>query len=95
MTFFGVSTLLFDDGETKLFVDGFFSRPSASKVIFSKLSTDKTLIKEIIEEYDLANLQGIVTTHSHYDHALDAAMLARLTTCKLFGSISTLNLGRG
>ena len=28
VTFFGVSTLLFDDGETQILLDGFFSRPS-------------------------------------------------------------------
>jgi L-ascorbate metabolism protein UlaG (beta-lactamase superfamily) len=95
VTFFGVSTLLFDDGETQLFVDGFFSRPSARKVVFSKLATDEDLLKNIIAEYDLTKLKAVVTTHSHYDHALDAAILAKLTSAKLFGSISTLNLGRG
>ena len=28
VTFLGVSTLLFDDGETRIMTDGFFSRPS-------------------------------------------------------------------
>ena len=27
-TWFGVTTLLFDDGDTQLLIDGFFSRPS-------------------------------------------------------------------
>ena len=28
VTWFGVTTLLFDDGDTQLLIDGFFSRPS-------------------------------------------------------------------
>ena len=29
VTWYGVTTLLFDDGDTKLLIDGFFSRPTA------------------------------------------------------------------
>src|SRR6185436_8780616 len=33
--------------------------------------------------------------HSHYDHALDAAYIAKRTGAILYGSASTLNIGRG
>jgi len=34
--FFGISTLLFSDGETHILVDGFFSRSSFQDVLFNK-----------------------------------------------------------
>ena len=40
-------------------------------------------------------VHGIFVTHSHYDHALDVAYIAQKTGAPLFGSSSTLNLGRG
>lgn len=95
VTFFGVSTLLFDDGSSQILVDGFFSRPSASQVIFKKLKTDQRKLRQVISNYKINKLEAIFTTHTHYDHALDAAILAKMTSAKLHGSESTLNLGRG
>jgi len=95
VTFFGTSTLLFDDGQTQIIVDGFFSRPKASKVIFGKLRSDKKLMSELVEKYDLQRLKGVFVCHSHYDHAMDAPLLSKQTGAVLYGSFSTLNLGKG
>ena len=40
VTFVGVSTLLLDDGESALLVDGFFSRPGLARVALGRLSPD-------------------------------------------------------
>ncbi|WP_235298150.1 MBL fold metallo-hydrolase [Portibacter marinus] len=95
VTYFGVSTLLFNDGETKFIIDGFFTRPSASKVLFRKLTTDKKLVNQIVRDYELQDLDAVLVNHSHYDHALDAAYLAKSTSAQLIGSPSTINLGKG
>ena len=44
VTFLGTGTLLFDDGETQLMTDGFFSRPSLLKVIRGKIETDPKVV---------------------------------------------------
>lgn len=95
VTFFGVSSLLFDDGENQIMVDGFFTRPSAFKVVFGKLQTDTALVSQIIKEYNIHRLKGVFVTHSHYDHALDAGFVCATTGAALYGSKSAVNVGRG
>jgi L-ascorbate metabolism protein UlaG (beta-lactamase superfamily) len=95
VTFFGVSTLLIDDGETQLLIDGFFSRYSMSKILLSAVQSDTASIDRVLTEYDISRLKGIFVTHSHYDHGFDAGYIAKKTGTPLYGSPSTLNIGRG
>ncbi|MFH7765504.1 MBL fold metallo-hydrolase [Acinetobacter sp. BSP-28] len=94
--FFGVSTLLFDDGKTQILIDGFFSRPSLSQVLFQKIQSQPEVIQRMIQQQHLQRTQAILVTHSHYDHTLDLAELGkRLPHTKIIGSSSTLNIARG
>lgn len=94
--FFGVSTLLFDDGQDQILIDGFFSRPMLAKVIFQRIYSDSDLISRIIRQHDLYRTQAILVTHSHYDHALDLSILGNsLTNAQIIGSNSSLNIARG
>lgn len=94
--FFGVSTLLFDDGKTQILIDGFFSRPSLSQVLFQKIQSQPEVIQRMIQQQHLQRTQAILVTHSHYDHALDLAELGKqLPQTKIIGSNSTLNIARG
>ncbi|NNG82732.1 MBL fold metallo-hydrolase [Acinetobacter sp. ANC 5378] len=94
--FFGVSTLLFDDGKTQILIDGFFSRPSLSQVLFQKIQSQPAIIQRIIQQQQLQRTQAILVTHSHYDHTLDLAELGkRFPHTKIIGSSSTLNIARG
>ena len=93
--FFGVSTLLFDDGQAQILIDGFFSRPSLSQTIFTQIQSDQPLLHSYIDQYDLKRTRAIFVTHSHYDHALDIPMLAhQLPKAMIVGSKSTLNIAR-
>lgn len=94
--YFGVSTLLFDDGETQILIDGFFSRPSLLHVLFGRIHSSPNKIKDIIQHHQLSRNQAIFVSHSHYDHALDIAELARqLPQTRIIGSQSSLNIARG
>lgn len=95
ITYFGVSTLLFEDGNTKFMIDGFLTRPPVLKVLFGKLKTDEGLIDKFVQENEIEELDGILVNHTHYDHALDAAYLAKSTSAILYGSSSAMNLGKG
>lgn len=95
VTFFGVSTLLFDDGETQILLDGFFSRPSMLAALFTDIESDTALIDQLIASHQMDRVKGIFVTHSHYDHSFDAGYTALKTHATLFGSQSTLNVGRG
>jgi L-ascorbate metabolism protein UlaG (beta-lactamase superfamily) len=95
VTFLGVSTLLFDDGETQVMTDGFFSRPTFLKVVKGKIETDPKAVDAALKRAGVTRLRALFVSHSHYDHAFDVAHVIKKTGAKLHGSISTLNLGRG
>ena len=93
VTFLGTATLLFDDGETMLMTDGFLSRPPLRKTL--SLQTDAKVVDAALEKAGATRLAALFVAHSHYDHALDCAYVARRTGAVLHGSVSTLNVGRG
>lgn len=95
VTFFGTSTLLFDDGETAWMTDAFFSRPGVFDVAFGKITPNEVLVSEALKQSGVKSLAAIIPIHSHYDHALDSALVAQKTGAKLMGSSSTANIGRG
>lgn len=95
VSFFGVSTLLFDDGTDQILIDGFFSRAPLQHVIFSKLSGDLAYLNKWVQQYDLKRTRAILVTHSHYDHALDLANLTMLlSNSQVIGSQTSLNIAR-
>ena len=93
--FVGVATLLFDDGETAWMTDGFFSRPSLARVLFTRIEPDRAAIERGLQRLGVTKLAAVVPVHSHYDHAMDAPLVAMQTGATLIGSASTLNVGRG
>ena len=95
VTFLGVATLLIDDGETQLLTDGFVTRPPLFKTAFGKIGSDSTIVKSVIKQLQINRLKVVFTAHSHYDHAMDAPCMAKLTGADLYGSSSTLNIGSG
>jgi L-ascorbate metabolism protein UlaG (beta-lactamase superfamily) len=94
VTFLGVSTLLFDDGETALMTDGFFSRPSVFSLL-RPIKPDTERIAGSLRQAGIEQLAAVIVVHSHYDHALDAPVVAQRTGAVLVGSPSTANIGRG
>ncbi|CAN5286110.1 MBL fold metallo-hydrolase [soil metagenome] len=92
--FAGVSSLLFDDGETAWMTDGFFSRPSLA-AMFGRIAPDQARIGAGLQSLGVGHLAAVIPLHSHYDHAMDAPVVARLTGALLIGSASTLQIGRG
>lgn len=94
--FLGVATVLLDDGETVLMTDGFFSRPDKLTAFLGKVEPDVPGIARGLQRAQLkGRLAAVIPLHSHYDHAMDAPEVARLTGATLLGSSSTLNVGRG
>lgn len=95
-TWLGVSTLLFDDGETQILVDGFISRPTLFESIMGKpVTCDAPMINYVMNEYGMRRLAAIVPAHSHYDHAMDVGAIANRSSASILGSESTANIARG
>ena len=96
VTFLGVSTLLFEDGETAILTDGFFTRPGKLRTLFTKIEPDRDLIARYLKRAGIEKLAAVIVAHSHYDHAFDAPIVAQQTGArKLVGSASTANIARG
>ena len=96
VTWFGVTTLLFDDGVTQILIDGFFSRPSLADIVFDvPVESDAAHINFVIDEYRLRRMAAIIPIHSHFDHAMDIGALANRSSASILGSESTANIARG
>jgi L-ascorbate metabolism protein UlaG (beta-lactamase superfamily) len=94
-TFLGVSTVLLEDGETALLTDGFFSRPSLLRVTLGRLRPDPSRIDAALRRAGIERLAAVLVAHSHYDHALDAPVVAQRTGALLVGSPSTRQIAAG
>lgn len=95
VTFLGVSTLLLDDGQSAILTDGFFSRPSLGRVALRRIAPDSAAIDACLRRAGIQRLEAVVPVHSHFDHALDSALVAERTGAVLLGGRSTANIGRG
>lgn len=95
VTYYGVSTLLFDDGKTQILIDCFFSRYSLLRVGMSKIKTNQKQINALFLDGQLGNLKAVFTAHSHYDHAMDVGYISNKSGAVIYGSSSTLNIARG
>jgi L-ascorbate metabolism protein UlaG (beta-lactamase superfamily) len=95
LTWLGVATLLIDDGSSALMTDGFFSRPSLVTVGLRKVQPSLERIIGCLERARINELEAVMPVHTHYDHALDSAVVAARTGAKLVGGESAANVGRG
>lgn len=97
LTWFGVTGALLSDGQHAVMIDPFFTRPAglANLATNRSIAPDEALIARELSAAGITRLDAVLVSHSHYDHAMDAGVVARLTDAPLLGSPSTLNIGRG
>ncbi len=95
VTWLGVATLLISDGTSALMTDGFFSRPSLATVALRRVEPSLERIIGCLERTRVRSLEAVIPVHTHYDHALDSAVVAGRTEAKLVGGESAANIGRG
>lgn len=95
VTWLGVSTLLFDDNDTQILIDGFFTRLGIADYLFRRVATDIANVNYAMAEYRINRLAAIIPVHSHFDHAMDAGIVANRSSAIVLGSESTANIVRG
>jgi len=91
--FFGATTIEIDDGKTAILIDGFFSRPGLPQLLFTNIEPNEVRISAALEK--MPKPAAVLVAHSHYDHAMDAAVVAQKTESLLLGTNSTANIGHG
>ena len=95
VTFFGTTTLLFDDGKDQLLFDGHFTRPSLIKYLLGNLETDTAMAESLMQRFDFSRLRAVFVSHSHHDHVMDVPYIANHTGAQVYGTSSTANVARG
>jgi L-ascorbate metabolism protein UlaG (beta-lactamase superfamily) len=95
-TWLGVTSILFDDRETQILIDGAFTRVSPMKIaLMQSVRSDVATINYALSTFRMDRLAAIVPVHSHFDHAMDVGHIANRTSAIVLGSESTANIIRG
>jgi L-ascorbate metabolism protein UlaG (beta-lactamase superfamily) len=89
VTWLGTAGYIVETDTTTLLIDPFLSRPSLSQLL-GKLSPDEEAIRSVLP----SRVDAVLCSHSHYDHLLDAPLIARWTGAKLFGTVTSCAFGR-
>ena len=72
VTYFGTTTLLFDDGKDQILFDCHFTRPSLPDYIRNKPTlSDEKMADRIFHLHKIKRLSAIFISHSHHDHVME------------------------
>ncbi len=85
VTWAGVTTLLIADGTSAVLTDGFFSRPSLLRVGLGQIAPSAPRIDGCLGRLGVRRLDAVLPVHTHFDHALDSAVVAQRTGATLVG----------
>ena len=95
VTWAGVTTLLIDDGSSALMTDGFFSRPALVTVGLRQIAPSAPRIDGSLERLGVDRLEAVLPVHTHFDHAMDSAVVAERTGARIVGGTSAAQVGFG
>lgn len=93
VTWAGVTTLLISDGTSAVLTDGFFSRPSLLRVGLGRIAPSQPRIDGCLGRLGVRSLDAVLPVHTHFDHAMDSAVVAQRTGAKLVGGDSAAHIG--
>jgi L-ascorbate metabolism protein UlaG (beta-lactamase superfamily) len=95
VTWAGVTTILVDDGSSALMTDGFFSRPGLANVGLGQIVPSASRIDDSLKRMAVDRLEAVLPVHTHFDHAMDSAVVAGRTGARLVGGSSAAQVGIG
>ncbi|MGH7019016.1 MAG: MBL fold metallo-hydrolase, partial [Brevundimonas sp.] len=84
--FLGTSSLTFDDGRDVVVIDGYLSRPGVVALLTQPLRPDQAAIARHLKRAGIRRVSALYVAHTHFDHALDSASLAKAYGAALHGT---------
>jgi len=76
-------------GDHTVLIDPYLTRASLARCALGTIASDEAAVRRYVPRAD-----AIVVGHTHFDHALDVPLLAKMTGAKVFGSRSAVALCR-
>ena len=96
VTYFGTTSLLFDDGKDQILFDAHVTRPSLVEYFRgARVSTNIPLCDELIQLHHIDRLRAVFISHTHHDHVMDAPYIANQCKAAIYGSESAKNVALG
>lgn len=75
-----VASILIDDGKTQILFDPAWTRPGIKHVLnLSPFVSDEALVSDILKKNNISKVDAVFSSHSHFDHVVDAPMVSKLT----------------
>lgn len=93
LTYLGTNTLVIQKGASTVLIDPHFSRPGLMHLM-RKITPNRLRIQTSLEFAQIMKLDGVLLTHTHYDHALDAVEVVQQAGGVLYGSNSAAHLAK-
>ena len=93
LTYLGTNTLLIRKAAEGILVDPHFTRPSLLQLL-TPIRPNKQSVRDGLALAGIDHLDGVLLTHTHYDHALDAVEVLSQMGGVLYGSRSAVNLAQ-
>jgi L-ascorbate metabolism protein UlaG (beta-lactamase superfamily) len=87
VTWLGTAGFAVEHAAHVVLLDPYLTRASLARCVFAPLRPDASLAERLTPRAD-----AIVLSHTHFDHALDAPLIARRTGARVFGSRSAVRL---
>jgi L-ascorbate metabolism protein UlaG (beta-lactamase superfamily) len=96
VTGLGTTMMLVDDGQTQILIDPYLTSVSLMDAALDRaVSTHASEVDAALGRVGADRVKAILVSHSHFDHALDLAYVAKRTGALVVGSASALNIARG
>jgi L-ascorbate metabolism protein UlaG (beta-lactamase superfamily) len=86
-----VATMMLDDAQNAILVNGYFSRYPAEQVLKGQVAPDEGRIDAALKRAGITTLDVVLAAHSHFDPSLDTPVAAK-TSAVVAGSESTANI---
>ena len=95
MRWLTVASVLIEDGETRILFDPMFTRPGILNWLNLKnMTADEELIAQELKHLGIDKLDAVFASHSHFDHVVDAPIVAKLTGAVFYVDKSSERIAR-